>query len=98
MQDLPWRQLRGAKDLAQDAVAATVHAVAEAHQDIARVPYVVLAHIPVVAEPSKSIEQVQGWITAHVYNTILAVNQKAGAAVDRVLDCLEQRDGSGGKS
>lgn len=40
------RQLRGAKDLTQDAVAATVNALAEAHQDIAHAPYAVLGRIP----------------------------------------------------
>ena len=83
------RQLRGAKDLAQDAVAATVHAVAEAHHDIARVPYAVLGRIPVVGEPARAIEQVQQAITSSVYEAILAVNRLAGSAATCVLDRLE---------
>lgn len=82
-------QLRGAVDLAQDAVEATVNAVAEAHQDIARVPYAVLSRIPVVAEPAQAIEQVQLAITSGVYDAIRGVNRLAGSAATCLLDWIE---------
>lgn len=90
MEDHVLRQLRGAKDLAQDAVAATTTAVAEAHHDIARKSYAVLGQIPVVAEPARAIEQVQLEITDGVYQAIHAVNRLAGSAATRILDCVEE--------
>ena len=74
------RQIRGAKDLAQDAVAATTTAIAEAHHDIARKPYAVL----------NRIEQMQLAITGGVYQAIHAVNRLAGSAATRVLDRFEE--------
>ena len=82
-------QLRGAKDLAQDAVAATVDEVAKAHLDIARAPYAVLGLIPIVAEPARAIEQVQSTITDGVYVAIHAVNRLAGSAATSLLDRIK---------
>lgn len=79
-------QLHGAKDLVQDAVEATVNAVAEAHRDIARTPYAVLGRIPVVAGPARAIEQVQVAITDGVYAAIHGVNRLAGSTATRLLD------------
>jgi hypothetical protein len=82
-------QLRGAKDLAQDAVAATVDEVAKAHTEIARASYAVLAWFPVVAESASAIAQVQLTITSGVYDAIRAVNRLAGDAANRLLDRIE---------
>lgn len=84
------RQIRGAKDLAQDAVAATTTAIAEAHHDIARKPYAVLNRIPVVAAPARAVEQMQLAITGGVYQAIHAVNRLAGSAATRILDRFEE--------
>lgn len=84
------RQLRGAKDLTLDAVAATTTAVAEAHLEIAHMPYAVLGRIPAVARPAQAVEQVQMTITGGVYWTIHAVNRLAGGAATCILDRLEQ--------
>jgi hypothetical protein len=83
------RQIRGAKDLAQEAVAATVDAVAEAHLDIARVPYAVMERIPGIAEPAHAIGQVQHTVITGVYAAIREVNRMAGSAATCVLDRLE---------
>lgn len=83
------RQLRGAKDLVQDGVEATATAVAEAHQEIAHMPYAVLGRIPMVAGPACAIEQVQCTITDGVYATIHAVNRLAGAAATCLLDRIK---------
>jgi len=82
-------QLRGAVDLAQDAVEATVNAVAEAHQEIARVPYAVLGRIPVVAEPALAIEQIHLALTGSVYAAIHGVNRLTGSAANCLLDQVE---------
>jgi hypothetical protein len=82
-------QLRGAKDLAQDAIAATVDEVAKAHLGISRASYAVLGWFPTVAEPARAIEQVQLTITNGVYDTIRAVNRLAGSAADRIIDRVE---------
>jgi hypothetical protein len=82
-------QLRGAKDLAQDAVAATVNQVAKAHTDIARSSYTVLGWFPTVAEPARAIEQVQLTITSGVYDAIRGVNRLAFDAATRLLDRIE---------
>lgn len=83
------RQMRGAVDLAQEAVAATVDAIAEAHLDIARTPYAVLGRIPVVAESARSIEQAQYAITIGVYGAIRGANRIVGSAATCILDRLE---------
>jgi hypothetical protein len=80
------RQMRGAVDLAQEAVAATVDAIAEAHLDIARTPYAVLERIPVIAQPAHAIEQVQRTITTGVYAAIRGVNRVVGSAAACVVD------------
>ena len=82
-------QLRGAKDLAQDAVAATVDEVAKAHLDIASAAYAVLGWFPIVAEPASAIGQVQLTITGGVYDAIRGINRLAGDAADGLLDRIE---------
>ncbi|HSN73634.1 MAG TPA: hypothetical protein VL334_00930 [Anaerolineae bacterium] len=82
-------QLHGAKDLAQDAVLATVDEVAKAHTDIARASYAVLGWFPIVAEPARAIEQVQRTITSGVYDAIRGINRLAADAADRLLDRVE---------
>jgi hypothetical protein len=80
------RQMRGAVDLAQEAVAATVDAIAEAHLDIAAMPYAVLERIPVIAQPAVAIGQVQRTITIGVYAAIRGVNWIVGSAAASVVD------------
>lgn len=82
-------QLHGAIDLVQDAVEATVNAVAEAHLDIARAPYAVLGRLPGIAEPARAIEQVQLAITVGVYDSIHAINRLAGSAAACLLDRIQ---------
>jgi hypothetical protein len=90
MSQLSIQQLRGLKDLIQDAVAGGVNITEETHQAIARQPYALLAKIPIIATPAHVVEHVQQTVTGSVYQTIRAVNQVAGALANQVLDHLEE--------
>jgi hypothetical protein len=83
------KQLRGAKDLIHDAVAAGVDASEQVHLAIARKPYAALAQIEVLAGPVQVIEQTQLALTCGIYQAIRIVNRFASAAAGRVLDQLE---------
>ncbi len=92
MSRLSIQQLRGLKDLIQDAVAAGVNITEETHQAIARQPYALLEKIPIIATPAHVIENVQQTVTSGVYQTIRAVNQVSGAFANQVLDRLEEKE------
>ncbi len=86
------KQVRGAKDLVQDAVEATVTAIAETHADIARVPYAALRWAGVCGSLVDGIEGFQATVTAGVYQAIRGANRLAGAAAGAALDRLEERE------
>ena len=90
MLELMWRQVHGAKDLAQDAVEATVNAVAEIQQDITRVPYAVLKRIPGIGAHVHGIEHVQQVITTGIYSGILAGNELPARANPRAPSAAER--------
>ncbi|MBC7500338.1 MAG: hypothetical protein H7315_07560 [Herminiimonas sp.] len=90
MSEIRWRQIRGASELLQDAVDATVTATETVHQAIARKPYAILASFDAIAAPVRQVEQVQATITAGVYSAIRAVNKGVGTVATRVIDHLDQ--------
>jgi hypothetical protein len=92
MEPLTMQRIRGAKVLMEETIEALVIAIAEAHQDIAHLPYAVLEQVEVIATPLRAIEQVQQGITIHVYQAIRAMNQIVGIAATQLLDQLEAQE------
>lgn len=84
------RKLHGLNDLTQEAIDATVVAIAQAHRAIARQPYALLEQVSVIAGPVQAIEHVQQGVTDGVYHAIRAVNRAVGSVVTQVLDRLEE--------
>ena len=91
MERLTIQHIRGVKDLTQETIDALVSAIEEAHQDIARLPYAMLAQIEAIAAPVHAIEHVQQGVTASVYQAIRAINQLVGTAATQLIDRLEAR-------
>lgn len=91
MTKIDLRQVRGAKDLLQDAVEAGVNATESVHRAIARKPYAILSSIDAIAGPVRQIEQVQSVITTGVYLTIRTLNKTVGAVATLALDRLDQK-------
>ena len=83
-------QLRGAKDLLEDAVLAGTDAAQRLQLSLARQPYAVLETIAPIAAPVRTVEQVQAAITLGVYGTIRSVTRATAAVAGRVLDLAEQ--------
>lgn len=90
MSKLPVQQIRGVKDLIQDAVDAGVDATEQVHQSIARKPFALLAKITPIAGPVLVIEQVQHGITTGIYQAIRTVNKLSGALATQVIDRLDR--------
>lgn len=89
MAKLPVQQIRGAKDLIQDAVEAGVTATEQVHQAIARKPYALLAKIDAIAGPVQAVEHIQQTITGGVYRAIRTANKLTGAIATHVIDRLD---------
>lgn len=89
------RQIRGAKDLLEDAVEALAVSVGDAHRKITRQPYALLARIEPIAAPVRAIEEVHLKITDSVYFSIRLGNRLvgvvAGFALDRIDDVARRK-------
>lgn len=91
MQPDTLHQLRGAVELATDAVDVTVSRIADAHQTIVRQVYAPFALLGPLAGPVRVVEQIQSTITSQVYQTILTVNQALTRGALTVLDQPAER-------
>lgn len=80
------QQLRGAADLATDAVGATVGAIAEAHLAILDKVYMPFELLGPLAAPARMIAEIQTAITSGVYQTILGVNAVVTFSAAALLD------------
>lgn len=89
MAKFPVQQMRGAKDLIQDAVDAGVTATERVHQAIARKPYALLAKIDAIASPVQAVETIHQTITGGVYSAIRRANKLTGAIATHVIDRLD---------
>lgn len=85
------QQIRGLKDLIQDAVDVGVQETAQVHQAIARQPYALLEKITVVAAPVRTVGRVQEAIIGGIYQSIRTANQIAGIFATQVINHLETR-------
>lgn len=84
------RQLRGLKDLVQETVDDAVGAIADVHREMARRPYALMSHLPLIGRPAREIERVQHDIIDGIYGSIRAVNAVVGKAASYTLDRLEE--------
>lgn len=89
------RQMRGAKDLLEDAVEALAVSVADAQRKMTRQPYALLARIEPIAAPVRAIEEAHLRITDGVYFSIRLGNRLvgivAGFALDRIEDVARRK-------
>jgi hypothetical protein len=92
MAKLSMPQIRGAKDLIQEAVEAGITATEQMHLAIARKPYALLAKIDVIAGPVRAVELIQQTITGGVYRAIRIANRLTGAIATQVIDRLDTAD------
>ena len=83
-------QLRGAKDLLEDAVLAGTDAAQRLQLSVARQPYAILEKITPVAVPARAVEQVQTAITLGIYGTIRSVTRATAAVASHALDLVER--------
>ena len=94
MEETTLRQLRGLKDLIEDAVEAGVTRTERMHVAIARYPYAVLTRLTPIAAPVRGVEFVQTTITGSVYWTIRLATRVTAVTATRVLDHLGAADQS----
>ena len=85
------RQIRGAKDLLEDAVEALAVTVGEAQRKMTRHPYKLLARIEPIAAPVRVIEEAHLKITDGVYFSIRLGNRLVGIVANFTLDRFEER-------
>ena len=97
MAKLSLLQLRGAKDLIQEAVEAGVTATEQLHLAIARKPYALLARVDVIAGPVQAVELIQQTITGGVYRAIRVANRMTGAIATQIIDRLDATENRTGK-
>jgi hypothetical protein len=83
------RQIRGAKDLLEEAIEALAVSVGDAHRKMARQPYALLARIEPIAAPVRAIEEAHLRITDGVYFSIRLGNRLVGVVAGFALDRIE---------
>ena len=83
-------QLRGAKDLIEDAVLACTDAAQLLQLSLTRQPYAVLEKITPIAVPVRAVEQVQNAITVGIYGTIRSITRATAAVASHALDIAER--------
>jgi hypothetical protein len=88
MEEATLHQLRGLKDLIEDAVEAGVTQTERMHVAIARYPYAVLKRVTPIAAPVRGVEFVQATITGSVYWTIRLATRITAVTATRALDQL----------
>lgn len=80
------RQLRGAKDLAEETIDAATLAISEVQRTMTRLPYGLLARFRPLAAPVRAVEQAHLKIADSVYFSIRVGNRLVGNAAGFVLD------------
>jgi len=86
------KRWRGLALLVRDAVEHGSRAVEKVHLETARRPFVILEHIPAIAEPTKLVHTVHDLAVTSVYETIRIVNRVVGSTVDVAFDTLGAMD------
>ncbi len=91
MKRIPVEQLRGAKDLIEDAVLAGADAAQRLQLSIARQPYALLEKFAPAALPVRAVEQVQTAITLGVYGAVRSLTRVSASMAGWALDLAESR-------
>jgi hypothetical protein len=91
MGELSIEQIRGLKNLIHEGVISTVNTTEDTHRALARQPYAVLQRIPGIAQPARTIEQIQSGITSGVYWAIRGIAAATALLATTVIDHMEQR-------
>ena len=78
-------QIRGIKQLLDDAFSAALDTTEKLHQNIATKPYRLLEKVDPIAAPARAVEQVQSGITHGVYAAIRGVHQVSSGLLDKVI-------------
>jgi hypothetical protein len=84
------RQIRGAKELVEEAIDAATLRIGEAQRVMTRKPYAVLALVPPIAVPVRAIEDAHLHMVDGVYFAIRLGNRMAGLMAGYALDRLEE--------
>ncbi len=85
------RQIRGAKELVEEAVDAAASRIGEVQRVMTRKPYAVLAMLSPVAVPMRAIEEAHLHVVDGVYFAIRLGNRLGGLMAGYALDRLEAR-------
>ena len=84
------RQIRGAKELVEEAIDGATLRIGEVQRVMTRRPYAVLALVPPIAVPVHAIEEAHLHIVDGVYFAIRLGNRLAGLMAGYALDRLEE--------
>ena len=85
------RQIRGAKDLLEDAIEAAAVTIGDVQKKMTRHPYRLLARIEPIAAPVRAIEEAHLRIADGVYFSIRLGNRLVGIVAGFALDRFEGR-------
>ena len=78
-------ELQGLKDLVQEAIDKGATSVEEVHRSIAALPFTVLERIELLAEPARTMKDLQQQSIGFVYETIRTLNRVAGEIAEELL-------------
>ena len=82
-------QLKGLKDLVQDAIDKGASSVEEVHKDIAARPFSVLEQIIPLEAPVKGVREIQQATIGNVYEMIRLVNRTTGEIAGEILEKID---------
>ena len=83
------KRWRGLAKLVVDAVEHGSAAVERVQMETARRPFVILEHIPPIADAARGVHVVHDVAVSSVYTIIRRVNGIAGKTIDAVLQVVE---------
>jgi len=83
------KRWRGLKDLVRDAVEQGASAVERVHLATAERPFTLLAQIPALTDPVRSIQQIHDTLVATTYATVRTVTRAVGDVAELALDVVE---------
>ena len=83
------KRWRGLKDLVRDAVEQGASAVERVHLATAERPFALLAQIPALCDPVRSIQQIHDTLVSTTYATVRTVTRAVGDGAEIALDVVE---------
>jgi hypothetical protein len=83
------KRWRGLKDLVRDAVEQGASAVERVHLATAKRPFSLLARIPAIGEPVRTVQQIHDTLVGVAYENVRTVTRAVGAIAEVALDVVE---------